>query len=253
VRTATNQSTAPTKERLWETVGLLAALDRALSARAQAGQFPGYQSCQGEEAVLAGVAAAGDDSDYFFWGRQLNAAALWRGLSPERLVATDNAAEIAALRVIACTQGPAARLCHAAGLAWAGRKDGVVALCELGDGAVSDPDFHCGLNFAAVLNAPMVVVVRSEGGTPVALRAEGYGLRGEQIAGNDPEQVCDAVREAAERARRGEGGTLIEASVDRRMSTANKSLQTRYEDTVAAALCAFDRGPFDKNTAEESA
>ena len=39
-----------------------------------------------------------------------------RGLSPERLVATDNAAEIAALRVIACTQGPAARLCHAAGL-----------------------------------------------------------------------------------------------------------------------------------------
>ncbi len=228
-----------------DTVALVGALDQQLIELSRRGLIAPHQPCTGEEAVLVGSCAALRDTDWVFWGRQVLVPALMRGLPLARLFAHAHdmsaAAEIAALRVVATSHGAAARLPHAAGLAWAARKDGVVALCELGDGAVSDADFHVGVNFAGVLKAPVVFVVRSEEQEcPVFERGEGYGVPGLRVPGDDPRTVRDAVAEAVERARKGGGPTLIEAMVDRERALPTSRLSA-HEHTVAMALAQAER------------
>jgi TPP-dependent pyruvate/acetoin dehydrogenase alpha subunit len=237
-----------TSSALQRQMGLVAAVDRRLSQLAADGLIAAHQRCDGEEAVLVGLSAALTETDWVFWGRQVLVPALMRGLPLAQLFAfagvgssaTAARAEIASLKIVAGPHGAAARLPHATGLAWAARKDNVVAVCELGDGSVSDGDFHCGVNFAGVMNAPVVFVVRTQGVTAVADRAEGYGIRGLRIAGDDPDEVRAAVSEQIERARRGEGPALIEASVQRgrRLPVAQTAA---HEDTVGAALAAWDK------------
>lgn len=98
-----------------------------------------------------------------------------------------------------------------------------VALTYVGDGASSVGAFHEGLNFAAVQRLPLVVVLeynRWAYSTPsekqcaaaaFADKAAGYGLPAEIVDGNDVLSVHDACRRAVERARSGEGPTLVEA------------------------------------------
>jgi pyruvate dehydrogenase E1 component alpha subunit len=92
-----------------------------------------------------------------------------------------------------------------------------------GDGATSEGAFHEGVNFAAVLNAPAVFVCNNNQwaiSTPIeaqtraetlADKASGYGIPGVRVDGLDVLAVYDAAREAVDRARAGEGPTLIEA------------------------------------------
>ena len=92
-----------------------------------------------------------------------------------------------------------------------------------GDGATSEGAFHEGVNFAAVMDAPVVFVCNNNGwaiSTPVSAqsRAEsladkaiGYGIPGVRVDGLDVLAVYEAAREAVERARAGHGPTLIEA------------------------------------------
>lgn len=98
-----------------------------------------------------------------------------------------------------------------------------VALTWIGDGGTSTGAFHEGLNFACVQKAPLVLIVENNGwaySTPTARqtantrfvdRAKAYGCFGEQVDGNDVLAVYDATRAAVQRARQGEGPTLIEA------------------------------------------
>jgi TPP-dependent pyruvate/acetoin dehydrogenase alpha subunit len=227
------------ESNLVDMVALVAAIDQRLTRMSQDGQIPPHQPCKGETATLVGAVAAMEDSDWIFWGRQVCVAALWRGLSMEALftqiLGGGGEAQVAALKVVTVSAGPATRLPHAVGLAWAAREDAVVALCELGDGAVSDGDFHVGLNFAAVLNAPVVFVVRSAAQIPVAERAEGYGIREMLVDGMDVEAVRKSVAKAAHLARNGQGPTLIEARVNREHSL-GKNLISRHEGAVSGAL-----------------
>ncbi len=101
-------------------------------------------------------------------------------------------------------------------------EDGV-ALTYVGDGAINTGDFHEGLNFAAALRLPMILIVENNQfaySTPlsrqiafeeIAQRARGYGVPGIRIDGNDVLEVYKTTREAVERARAGKGPTLIEA------------------------------------------
>ncbi len=109
------------------------------------------------------------------------------------------------------------------GLASRLRGENRVALTYVGDGATSTTPFHEGLNFASVLKLPLIVVVENNGwaySTPVARqtaipnyaeRAKAYGIPGKLIDGNNVLEVYEATQQAAGRARRGEGPTLIEA------------------------------------------
>ena len=118
---------------------------------------------------------------------------------------------------------------HAAGLALASKvlKDGRVSLASFGEGSTSQGEFHEALNFASVHKLPVIFLNENNGyaiSVParkqmaimdVAARAQGYGIPGVIVDGNDPVKVYEVTAEAAERARRGEGPTLIEAKTYR--------------------------------------
>ncbi|MES1240643.1 MAG: thiamine pyrophosphate-dependent dehydrogenase E1 component subunit alpha [Acidobacteriota bacterium] len=115
------------------------------------------------------------------------------------------------------------------GVALAGRMQGkdLVAMTYIGDGGTSTGDFHEGLNFAAVLNVPLVLIAENNGyaySTPtskqmkirdIAVRAAAYGIAGEVVDGNDVLAVHEVTKRAVERARSGGGPTLIEAKTFR--------------------------------------
>ncbi|MCY1269587.1 Acetoin:2,6-dichlorophenolindophenol oxidoreductase subunit alpha [compost metagenome] len=115
------------------------------------------------------------------------------------------------------------------GLAWASqlRKTGQVTVCNFGDGASNIGAFHEALNLASVWKLPVIFVCQNNGyaehtkyeyGTgarAIVDRAIGYGMHGIQCNGNDAVEMCNAAREAIERARSGQGPTLIEAKTFR--------------------------------------
>ena len=111
------------------------------------------------------------------------------------------------------------------GIALAKKAQGesVVTLSFIGDGGSSTGEFHEGLNYAAVTRAPFVLILENNQyaySTPTRMqaacrefvtRARGYGIHGETVDGNDMLAVHEVVRRSVERARRGEGPTLVEA------------------------------------------
>lgn len=118
-------------------------------------------------------------------------------------------------------------LCAGIGLAAKQTGKERVALAYIGDGGTNTGDFHEGLNFAAALCLPLVLIVEDNGfaySTPsskhVAIetfadRAAAYGVPACTIDGNNVLDVYRATRAAVERARRGDGPTLIEAKTFR--------------------------------------
>jgi len=142
------------------------------------------------------------------------------------------------------------QLLHAVGIALAAkiRKTGQVAMTSMGEGSSNQGDVHEGLNFAAIHKLPFVFVVENNGyaisvpaakqvATPnVADRASGYGIPGVVVDGTDV-LACYAVAKAAvERARAGDGPTLIEAKVTRLTAHSSDDQQTKYrsEEELAA-------------------
>lgn len=113
----------------------------------------------------------------------------------------------------------------ATGLGWAAQLDGKgqVAVANFGDGAANIGAFHESLNMAALWNLPVIFVCQNNRYAEhtsfansslverIAIRAEGYGMAGVTVNGNDPDAMYGAARIAVDRARAGEGPTLIEA------------------------------------------
>ncbi len=113
----------------------------------------------------------------------------------------------------------------ATGLGWAAKLNGTgqVSVASFGDGACNIGAFHESLNFAAVFDLPVIFLCQNNRyaehtsmakSTKVdryAKRAAGYGMEGVTVNGNDPEEMFGAAKWAVDRARAGEGPTLIEA------------------------------------------
>lgn len=118
-----------------------------------------------------------------------------------------------------------------------GRK--TVGIVYLGDGATSTGAFHEGVNLAAVLHLPMIVIVENNGyafSTPTerqslvkdfADKAKSYGIASEIVDGNDVVACYEATKRAVDRARAGEGVTLIEVKTFRMLGHAQHDDQ-RY-------------------------
>jgi 2-oxoisovalerate dehydrogenase E1 component alpha subunit len=133
---------------------------------------------------------------------------------------------------------------HAVGIAMGAwiRGDDVVAMTSYGEGTANQGEVHEAMNFAGVHNLPVIFVCenngyaisvpldRQVGGGNVAVRAQGYGFPGVLVDGSDPLACYAAAREAHERARRGDGPTLIEARVVRLTSHSSDDDQRRYRD-----------------------
>ena len=123
----------------------------------------------------------------------------------------------------------ASQVPHAAGIAYAikYREQDAVVACWFGDGATSEGDWHEGLNFAGIHKLPVIFVCENNHyaiSVPqskqmaidnIAIRAEGYGFPGIVVDGNNAVACYSAMKSAHDRARAGEGPTLIECKTYR--------------------------------------
>src|SRR4029077_12688428 len=225
--------------------------DERATALQRQGLYGVFSPALGQEASVVGSSMALDPARDWIVPQYRELTALVRhGYPLERLAAigmgrvTEAARIPDGVNVLPNQVALATQLPHAAGLAWGlklQKKDSVV-MTYVGDGGSSEGDFHEGLNLAGVQKVPVVFFLsnnqwaistprRVQSATPsFALRAAGYGFPGVEVDGNDVLAVYAAASEAVERARAGEGPTLIE-SITYRMSfhntTDNPSL---YED-----------------------
>jgi TPP-dependent pyruvate/acetoin dehydrogenase alpha subunit len=215
----------------------------------------GAYSGTGNEATAVGSAFALQPQDYLFPMHRDLGAHLVRGQTLEMIFlqqlgrsgsltrGRDGTGHYAdpARRIYGNVSHLAAMIPVAVGAAMASRmkKENAVVLNYIGDGGCNVGDFHEGLNMAAVMKLPFVLIVENNQfaySTPVAKqhaaarisdRAAGYGIPGVTIDGTDTLGVYETTRAAVERARRGDGPTLIE-SVTMRMQGHSASDDASY-------------------------
>jgi pyruvate dehydrogenase E1 component alpha subunit/2-oxoisovalerate dehydrogenase E1 component alpha subunit len=132
-----------------------------------------------------------------------------------------------------------------------------VGLVYVGDGATSTGAFHEGINFAAVQRCPLVVVIENNGyaySTPTAKqslvkqfadKAIGYGIPGETADGNDVVATYEATKRAVDRARRGEGTSIVELMTFRRKGHAEHDNQS-YVPPGQIEKWASENDPIDR-------
>lgn len=184
----------------------------------------------GQEAAQIGPMSAIENTDWLVTAfREFNAM-LYHGATLEQLYLYWYGNEMGSrfnddVRILPINIPIGSQISHAAGIAYASKlqKKGEVAVVYIGEGGTSHGEFHEGLNFGAVFDVPMVVIVQNNGwaiSTPrrkqtksdnIAQKAIAYGIPGIQVDGNDVLAMYIATKEAVERARNGEGPTLIEA------------------------------------------
>jgi pyruvate dehydrogenase E1 component alpha subunit len=212
------------------------------------GELALYVPYLGEEAALIGSAYALEHKDWIFhYGRE-HAVGLVRGVDPSDMMQVwrgtwhgglwdPHEHSIAPYAIPIATQIP-----HAVGFAMAAkldRSDGL-AIAYFGDGATSEGDFHEACNLAGVWKAPVILFCRNDqyaislplskqtASSSIACKALAYGLPGVRVDGNDVLAVHAVTKEAAHRARAGDGPTLIEAVTYRRGPHSSADDPTRY-------------------------
>jgi 2-oxoisovalerate dehydrogenase E1 component alpha subunit len=237
---------------------LARAIDRRMWVLNRQGKAPFVISGQGHEATQVGAAAAmrpGQDWLCPYYRDLAFCVAL--GLTPEEFMlsvyarAADPSSGgrqmpshfgLKRARIVTTSSTVATQVIHAAGIAYASRirrLDEVAVTC-LGEGSTSEGDWHEGLNFAAVHRLPFICIVQDNdyaisvphrlqmGVDSVARRAAGYGMAGESVDGGDVFAVYAAMKRAMDRARSGQGPTLIAAKVARFTSHSSDDDQRRY-------------------------
>jgi pyruvate dehydrogenase E1 component subunit alpha len=244
--------------RLYRGMVTIRVMDERLLAMQRQGRIGFYGEARGQEAAVIGAAAALQKNDWLVPALREAGAAIYRGLTLREYVAQifGNADDVARGRQLPCHPGTrasryvtmssciATQLPHAVGMAWAARlhRDPVVVLGCLGDGATSEEDFHVAANFAGVYKAPVVFFCQNNQwaiSTPCAsqsasrtfaIKALAYGFGGVRVDGNDVLAVYATVKDAVERARRGDGPTLVEALTYRVSAHSSSDDPTRYRD-----------------------
>ncbi len=147
-------------------------------------------------------------------------------------------------------------LATGAGLSIQVRKTDQVSLCFFGDGAANQGTFHESINMAAVWKLPVIFfcenngyavttpVEKSHGQPEIARRADGYGIPGVAVDGQDMEAVYEVTAEAVARARAGRGPTLIEAKTYRFDEHSNRlAIPIRYRSDEEIAHYRQNRDP----------
>jgi pyruvate dehydrogenase E1 component alpha subunit len=219
--------------------------DRLVALQRQ-GRIGTFAPINGQEAASVGLAAPLRPKDWLVGSYRETLSYLLKGLPPLAVmemwrgyITSRYSRELCCLplQVVLATQ-----MHHAVGIAMAlkyeGKPDVVVAVC--GDGATSEGDFNEALNFAAVFKAPVIFVVQNNGwaiSVPrqrqtaaeyIAARGAGFGLPGYVVDGNDLLAVYQVVADALDRARAGDGPTLIEAITYRLCAHTTADDPTKY-------------------------
>ncbi|WP_100373414.1 thiamine pyrophosphate-dependent dehydrogenase E1 component subunit alpha [Bacillus sp. FJAT-45037] len=225
---------------MYETMLLARKTDERMWLLNRAGKIPFVISCQGQEAAQVGAAFALDrNKDYILpYYRDMGVVLTFGMTARDLMLSAFAKAEDPNSggrqmpghfgqkknRIVTGSSPVTTQVPHAVGIALAGKMQGedFVTFTTFGEGSSNQGDFHEGANFAGVHKLPVILMCENNKyaiSVPiekqlacknVSDRAIGYGMPGVTVDGNDPLAVYAAVKEAAERGRRGEGPSLIE-------------------------------------------
>lgn len=234
-----------TLQEMYYQMVLARTLDERMWVLQRQGQVAFHISGMGQEGIQVGAAYAMDrERDIMVPYYRDHAFVLAWGMTPREMMLalfarqgdpSSGGRQMPAhyghrkLRIVSESSPVATQIPQAVGMALASkmRGDDAVTVVCFGDGATSKGDFHEGLNFAAVDKAPVIFLCQNNQfaiSMPqskqmaienVSIRADGYGMPGVTVDGNDVLAVYEAVYEAADRARSGGGPTLVEAKTYR--------------------------------------
>jgi len=194
------------------------------------GRVGTFAPCIGQEAAQVGSALAMTQEDWMVPSFRELGVALMRGISIRDYFLyimgfEENAKALKGTHNMPISIPVGTQCAYAPGVAWGLKLDQKKAACVVyfGDGSTSEGDFHEGLNFCGAMNLPAIYFCQNNQwaiSTPrskqtasksIAQKAIAYGVQGIQVDGNDLLSVYAATYAALERARSGQGPTLIEA------------------------------------------
>jgi pyruvate dehydrogenase E1 component alpha subunit/2-oxoisovalerate dehydrogenase E1 component alpha subunit len=239
-------------------------LDQRMLSLQRQGRIGFYGMATGQEASVTGSAYPLRKGDWVFHALRETGVCLWRGTSIQELVCQliGNSGDVLLGRQmpmhfsdrkvnsVAWSSVIGTQLPHAMGAAYAAKllRHDTVCVGYIGDGGTSSGDFHAALNFAAVWKVPAVFFCQNNqwaisvplaaqtASSSIAVKAEGYGMPGLRVDGNDLLAVIAAQREAVDRARAGGGPTLIESVTFRMGGHSSSDDPTRYRDAALVEL-----------------
>jgi pyruvate dehydrogenase E1 component subunit alpha len=254
--TALEPKLADTELRsLYRSMLLARRLDERMVRLQRQGRIGTFAPTKGQEAAQVGSVFSLRPTDWMVPSFRETAAMIWRGWPIEKLLLffaghLEGGQPAPDQRDLPITIPVATQLPHAVGLAYAAqyRGDDVVVMAYFGDGATSEGDFHEALNFAGVWHVPVVFVCQNNQwaisvplkkqthSRTIAQKALAYGLPGIQVDGNDVLAVYAVAREAVERARAGEGPTLLECVTYRLGVHTTADDPTKYRSEAEVAM-----------------
>ncbi len=243
---------------LYEGMSSVRLFDRRMVNLQRQGRIAFYGPIHGQEGATIGAGYALQPQDWIFPALREQGIALLRGFTYFDYVCQLMGKEGDASKgrqmpchptfregnYVSMSSCIATQIPHAVGAAMAAkfRGDPVAVLGCFGDGATSEGDFHAAVNFAGVYKAPVVLFCQNNQwaitvpirlqmrNTRIVDRHEAYGIRGVRVDGNDCLAVFHVVREALERARAGQGPTLVEALTYRMLGHTTSDDPNSYRD-----------------------
>jgi pyruvate dehydrogenase E1 component alpha subunit len=233
---------------------LVRRLDTEAIALQRQGEVGLWPSLLGQEAAQVGSGRALAEHDMAFTTYRDHGVAWCRGMQPIELIGLFRGSTLGGWNPKTHNLMPYAivigsQTLHATGYAMGVQRDGAVGtgdpsrdtavICYFGDGATSQGDVSEAFNYASVFNAPVVFFCQNNGWAisepnerqfhvPLYQRSRGFGFPGVRVDGNDVLAVHAVTQRALERARAGEGPSLIEAVTYRMGAHTTSDDPTRY-------------------------
>ncbi|WP_079056321.1 pyruvate dehydrogenase (acetyl-transferring) E1 component subunit alpha [Streptomyces caeruleatus] len=235
---------------LYEDMTLARAVDAEGVLLQRQGELGLWPSLLGQEAAQIGSGRALAGDDHVFPSYRDHGVALCRGMDPADLFALFRGVnhggwDPAEHNFHLYTLVIGSQTLHATGYAMGLAKDATesAAIVYFGDGATSQGDVSEAFNFAALCDAPVVFFCQNnqwaiseptekQTRVPLYQRARGFGFPGVRVDGNDVLACLAVTRWALERARKGQGPTLIEAFTYRMGAHTTSDDPTRYRDAA---------------------
>ncbi|KAK6939957.1 Dehydrogenase, E1 component [Dillenia turbinata] len=248
--------------KMYSKMVTLQVMDTVFYEAQRQGRISFYVTSTGEEAINIASAAALHDDDIVLPQYREPGVLLWRGFTLQEFANQNfgNKADYGKGRQMPIHYGSrnhnyftvsspiATQIPQAAGVAYSLKmdKNNACVVTYFGDGGTSEGDFHAGLNFAAVMEAPVVFICRNNGwaiSTPiedqfrsdgVVVKGQAYGIRSTRVDGNDVLAVYNTIRVAREMAVTEHRPILVEALAYRvgHHSTSDDSTKYRPVDEI---------------------
>jgi TPP-dependent pyruvate/acetoin dehydrogenase alpha subunit len=233
-----------------------------------------YAQIAGQEASQIGSAWPLERVDYMFGDHRSQGSMLFKGLraaewfahqlgrmlDPSQGRLMPHGPGRKDLRIVPPSSTVGNQITEAVGTAMAQKikKRKEITICYFGDGATSEGDFHVGMNFAAVYGSPIIlfcqnnqyaISVKLEEQThtkTIAEKAKAYGMEGYFVDGNDVLAVYAVTKHCADKARRGDGPSLIEAYTYRYGPHSSADDDTRYRPKGELEMWRNERDPITR-------